>query len=191
MRNWKDKLEWSQRSSLVFQTAKCILHVLKQLSIVRLDFCFTVFDRVLKDIRANEQKFLFCPEKPRVLTTTLLCQCCNFSTSGLALASCRAGIIAPSPPPVCLTNSHKSHPISMFSEQAEWILDRKFFSKSSACFIEKQLIWRGFSNTEGLSWCCVIQKLQWLVPAPILKPNGVRIFAIQKCSAVLSEVHPL
>lgn len=99
MRNWEDKLEWSQRSSLVFQTAKCILHILKQLSIVRLDFCFTIFDRVLKDNTTNKQ---IRQEKPRVLKAVLLCQCCNFSASGLTLANCSADVTAPSPPPVCL-----------------------------------------------------------------------------------------
>lgn len=94
MRNLEDKLEWSQRLSLVFQTAKCVLHIFKQLSIVRLDFCFTIFDRVLKDNTANKQIHW---EKPRVLKITLLCQCCNFLTLGFTLANCRAGILAPSP----------------------------------------------------------------------------------------------
>lgn len=39
----------------------------------------------------------------------------------------------------------------MFSEQADWILDREIFFMSSADFIEKKLIWRGFCTTEGLS----------------------------------------
>lgn len=75
MRNSEDKPEWSQRFSLVFQTAKCILHILKQLSIVCLDFCFTIFDGVLKNNTSSVQTSL---EKPLILKTTLFCHCYIF-----------------------------------------------------------------------------------------------------------------
>lgn len=84
MRNSEDKPEWSQRFSLVFQTAKCILHILKQLSIVCLDFCFTIFDGVLKNNTLSVQISL---EKPLVLMATLFCHCCIFFTSGLTPAT--------------------------------------------------------------------------------------------------------
>lgn len=145
MRNWEDKLEWSQRSSLVFQTAKRILHILKQLSIVCLDFCFTIFDRVLKDNTASKQ---LDEEKPWVLQTTLLCQCCHFLPLGLTLANCRASMIAP----VCLTDSHKVQISSSCHIQGAGRMDtgQRLSFMSNGYFIGKQLIWRGFSNTEGL-----------------------------------------
>lgn len=130
MRNSEDKTEWSQRPSLVFQTAKRILHILKQLSIVCLDFCFTIFDRVLENNIVDEQ---ISPEKPPVLKTTLLCQCYSFLTSALTPANYRAGIYS-SVSAFCQSfvsataTRFKSHPLSTFSEQAEWILNRELLA---------------------------------------------------------------
>lgn len=131
MRNLEDKTEWSQRPSLVFQTAERILHILKQLSVVCLDFCFTIFDRVLENTTADEQISL---EKPPVLETTLLfCQCYHFLTSALTPANYRAGSYS-SVSAFCLpffsatAPGFKSHPLPTFSERAEWMLNRELFA---------------------------------------------------------------
>lgn len=154
MRNLEDKLEWSQRLSLVFQTAKCILHILKQLSIVRLDFCFTIFDRVLKDNTANKQ---IHREKPQVLKATLLCQRCNFSTLGFTLANCWAGALAPSLLS-CLSHQQPQilnfilFPCSVSRQTGYWT--EKYFSWAVLTLLKSNWFGEnsvGFCTTEGLS----------------------------------------
>lgn len=151
MRNSEDKTvnRWSQRPSLVFQTAERILHILKQLSVVCLDFCFTIFDRVLENTKADEQISL---KKPPVLETTLLCQCYRFLTSALTPANYRAGSYS-SVSACCLpfvsatAPGFKSHPLPTFMEQAEWMLNRELFARAVLTLpTEKQLIWRGSNN---------------------------------------------